>query len=117
MMVMILLVGCRAGCSVIVAVWCDFFLFSFATRAGSPQQREPITLGPCYLAHPSQLPVGGNRSTRGKPTTFGRALTILFSHEDWFRIHIKMTLLGIELGTLEVKGEWSDHYTTEAPVW
>ena len=26
-----------------------------------------------------------------------------------------MTLLGIELGTLEVKGEWSDHYTTEAP--
>ena len=48
--------------------------------------------------------------------TFGRALTILFSHEDWARIHIKMTLLGIELGTLEVKGEWSDHYTTEAPL-
>ena len=24
--------------------------------------------------------------------------------------------LGIELGTLEVKGEWSDHYTTEAPL-
>ena len=23
-----------------------FFLFSFATRAGSPQQREPITVGP-----------------------------------------------------------------------
>ena len=42
---------------------------------------------------------------------------MLFSHEDWVRIHIKMTfkmtLLGIELGTLEVKGEWSDHYTTE----
>ena len=27
-----------------------------------------------------------------------------------------MTLLGMELGTLEVKGEWSDHYTTEAPL-
>ena len=40
---------------------------------------------------------------------------MLFSHEDWVRIHIKVTLLGIELGTLEVKGEWSDHYTTEAP--
>ena len=40
---------------------------------------------------------------------------MLFSHEDWVRAHIKMTLLGIELGTLEVKGEWSDHYTTEAP--
>ena len=43
--------------------------------------------------------------------TFGRALTILFSHDDWVRIDIK-----IEPGTLEVKGEWSDHYTTEAPV-
>ena len=29
-----------------------FILFSFATRAGSPQQREPITLSPCYLTHP-----------------------------------------------------------------
>ena len=38
---------------------------------------------------------------------------MLFSHEDWVRIHIKMTLLGIELGTLEVKGQWSDHYATE----
>ena len=38
---------------------------------------------------------------------------MLFSHEDWVRVHIKMTLLGIELGTLEMKGEWSDHYTTE----
>ena len=32
-----------------------FLLFSFATRAGSPQQREPITVGPYYLTHPSQL--------------------------------------------------------------
>ena len=30
------------------------------------------------------------------------------------RTGFKSTLLGIELGTLEVKGEWSDHYTTEA---
>ena len=49
--------------------------------------------------------------TQRKPTTFGRALTVLFSREDWVRVHIKMTLLGIEPGTLEVKGEWSDHYT------
>ena len=52
----------------------------------------------------STFPVGGNRSTRRKRTTFGRALT-----------GFESTLLGIELGTLEVKGEWSDHYTTEAP--
>ena len=60
----------------------------------------------------STFPVGGNRSTRRKPTTFGRALSILLSHEDWVRVYLK---LGIEVGTLEVKGEWSDHYTTEAP--
>ena len=29
-----------------------FYLFSFATRAGSPQQREPITVGPYYQTHP-----------------------------------------------------------------
>ena len=40
---------------------------------------------------------------------------MLFSHEDWVPVHIKMTLMEIELRTLEVKGEWSDHYTTEAP--
>ena len=40
-----------------------FIYLAFATRAGSPQQREPITV------------------------TFGRALTLLFSHEDWVRVH------------------------------
>ena len=30
------------------------------------------------------------------------------------RTGFESTILGIELGTLEVKGEWSDHYTTEA---
>ena len=36
----------------------------------------------------STFPVGGNRSTRRKPMTFGRALTLLFSHEDWVRVHL-----------------------------
>ena len=31
-----------------------------------------------------------------------------------FESTLRRTLLGIESGTLEVKGEWSDHYTTEA---
>ena len=33
-------------------------LFSFTTRAGSPQQREPITVGPYYLSHPVNIPCG-----------------------------------------------------------
>ena len=35
-----------------------FILFSFATRAGSPQQREPITVGSYYLTHPVNFPCG-----------------------------------------------------------
>ena len=32
------------------------------------------------------------------------------------RTRFESISLGVELGTLEVKGEWSDHYTTEAPL-
>ena len=52
---------------------------------------------------PVNFRVGGNRSTRRKPTTFGRALTILFSHEDWVRVHIKMNLTGDR--TQNLRGE------------
>ena len=65
-----------------------FILFSLATGAGSPQKPGPITVGPYYLSHLSNFPVGGNWSTRRKPTTFGRALTILFSHEVWLQFHL-----------------------------
>ena len=30
----------------------------FATRAGSPQLREPITVGPYHLCHPVNIPCG-----------------------------------------------------------
>ena len=74
------------------------YLFSFATRAGSPQAHHVFHF-PCNsvsqllwtrINYPtlSTFPVGGNRSTRRKPTTFGRALTLLFSHEDWVRVHL-----------------------------
>ena len=36
-----------------------FFIYlTFATRAGTPQQREPITVGPCHLTHPVYFPCG-----------------------------------------------------------
>ena len=109
-------VGCL-GTVAIRTVWFFVFsffiyLFNFATRAGSPQQREPITVGPYYLPTLSTFPVGGNRSTRRKPTTFSRALTILFSHEDWVRVHIKMNLTGDR--TRNLRGErrvvWPLHH-------
>ena len=33
-------------------IYLFIYLFSFAQRGGSPQQREPITVGPYYLTHP-----------------------------------------------------------------
>jgi hypothetical protein len=45
-----------------------FIYLALPTRAGSPQQHMPITAcGPFYPTHPVNFPVGGNRSTRGKP--------------------------------------------------
>ena len=35
-----------------------YSLFGFATRAGSPQQREPITVGPYHLTLPVNFPCG-----------------------------------------------------------
>jgi hypothetical protein len=59
------------------------------------------------LTHPlSTFPVGGNRSTRRKPTTFGRALTdSIFSHESVAKV--KPTIS-------EVKGACSN--LTTAPL-
>ena len=94
----------------------SLFLFSFATRAGSPQQREPITVGP---NPPVNFPCG---STREKATTFSRTLTMFFSHKDWptlrwthkdwVRAYIKMNLTGD--WTLNLRGErrvvWPLHH-------
>ena len=72
------------------------YLFSFATRAGSPQQREPITVGPYYLTSLSTFPVGGNRSIRRKHTTRTEFKMNL-------KIHIKMNLTGDR--TQNLRGE------------
>ena len=92
-----------------------FIYLALPTRAGSPRQHMPITVGPFYLTPLSTFPVGGNRSTRGKPTTFGRALTLLFSHEDWVRVALRKYLVRFEPAASEVKGKCANHLATEAP--
>ena len=84
-------------------------LWSLATGAGSPQEREPITVGPYYLSHPVNSPCGREPEYPEKTHDFRQSVD--YTLFTW----VKSILLGIELGTLEVKGEWSDHYTTEAP--
>ena len=85
------------------------FYLAIATGAGLPQQREPITVGPYYLSHPVNFPCGRKPEYPEKTHDFRQSV-------DYFhmRTGFKSTLLGNELGTLEVKGEWSDHHTTEA---
>ena len=58
------------------------------------------------LIHPVNFLVRGNRSGRGKPTTFDRALT------DSFRI--SRSVARIEPTNSEVKGACSDDCNTEA---
>ena len=43
--------------------------------------------------------------------TFGRALSILFSDEDWVRVHIKMNLTGAR----NLRGERQSGLTTTPP--
>ena len=67
-----------------------FFIFYLALPQGQGHHNSMSQLLWARSTYPtlSNFPVGGNRSTRRKPTTFGRALTLLFSHEDWVRVHL-----------------------------
>ena len=81
-------------------------IFYLAQPQGQGHHNSVSQLLSALITYPtlSTFPVGGNRSTRRKPTTFGRALTTLLHMRTGF----ESTLLGIELRTLEVKGEWSE---------
>ena len=50
------------------------FLFSLATGAGSPQQREPITVGPYHLSHPVNFPCGGKPEYPEKTRDFRQSV-------------------------------------------
>ncbi len=58
----------------------------------------------------------GNRSTPEKTHDFQQSVDILFSHEDWVQVTLWDALLRIESATSELKSEWLNHFTTEAPV-
>ena len=57
-----------------------FILLDLPTRAGSPQQHKPITVGPFYLTHPVNFPCGRKPEYPGKTHDFGRALTFYSFH-------------------------------------
>ena len=49
------------------------------------------------------FPCGRKPEYPEKTTTFDRALTVPFSHEDWVRVHIKVNLTGDR--TRNLRGE------------
>ena len=82
----------------------SFFLFYLASPQEQGHHNSVSQLPWARITYPlSTFPVGGNRSTRRKPTNFGRVLTKLFSPEDWARVHIKVNLTGDR--TRNLRGE------------
>jgi hypothetical protein len=109
----------------IEVLWYDrvFYLFIYLfiylalpTRAGSPQQHMPITVGPLTLTHPVNFPCGRKPEYQGKTHDFRRSVDfLLFSHEDWVRVALRKYLVRFEPAASEVKGKCANHLATEAP--
>ena len=69
------------------------------------------------LTHPVNFPVGGNRSARRKPTTFGRVLTNFFHMSGALgSSNIEKVLAENRTRNLRDEGRGSDHCATEAPT-
>ena len=95
-----------------------FILFSFVTRAGSPQQRELITVGRYYLTHSVNFPCGRKPEYPEKTHDFRQSVDYTFFHmRTRFESTLRWTLEVKGEWILEVKGEWSDHYTTKVLIF
>jgi hypothetical protein len=94
-----------------------FIYLALPTRAGSPQQHMPITVGPFYLTHPVNFPCGRKPEYPGKTHDFRQSVDfLLFSHEDWVRVALRKYLVRFEPAASEVKGKCANHLATEAPI-
>ena len=96
------------------------FILASSTGAGSPQQRGPVfqALGPYYLSLPVNFP--RRRKPEYPEKTHDFRQSVDYTHftrglgsSPPYRGSNSEPLM---LGTLEGKGELSDHYTTEAPL-
>ena len=62
-----------------------FYLFIYLalpTRAGSPRQHMPITVGPFYLTHPVNFPCGRKPEYPGKTHDFRQSV-------DFYSFHMR----------------------------
>ena len=98
------------------SLWCSFSICAKQTFYLTQMFFLAITI--CYRIHSMCFPVGRNTILGfcgGNPRLSTERRLLLFSHEGWVRIAFRNSAW--EPATLEVKGEWSNHYTTEAPLF
>ena len=93
-----------------------FILLDLPTRAGSPQQHKPITVGPFFLPNPPcQLSLWEETGVPGENPRLRQSVDfLLFSHEDWVRVALRKYLVRFEPAASEVKGKCANHLATEA---
>jgi hypothetical protein len=66
-----------------------FIYLALPTRAGSPQQPMPITVGPFYLTHPVNFPCGRKPEYQGKTHDFWQSV-------DFYSFHMGLDSSRIE---------------------
>ena len=94
-----------------------FILLDLPTRAGSPQQHKPITVGPFLPNPPCQLSLWEETGVPGENPRLRQSVDfLLFSHEDWVRVALRKYLVRLEPAASEVKGKCANHLATEPPL-
>ena len=90
-----------------------FIYLALPTRAGSPQQHMPITVGPFCLTHPVNFPCGRKPEYPEETHDFRQSVDFYsFSHEDWVRVALRKFSLRLEPAASEVKGKCANHLAT-----
>ena len=95
-------------------VYCLLFIVYLAlpTRAGSPQQHMPITVGPFCLTHPVNFPCGRKSEYPEETHDFRQSVDFYSSHEDWVRVALRKFSLRLKPAASEVKGKCANHLAT-----
>lgn len=87
--------------TVYTKVFIFFNLFSFATRVGSAQQREPIIVGPYCLTHPVNFPCQRKPDYLGETYDFQQSVDLYFLIYGMDSSHIEKTRVGFTEGGTE----------------
>jgi hypothetical protein len=74
--------GLGNGVGLYLGEWNLFIYLALPTRAGSPQQHMPITVGPFYLTHPVNFPCGRKPEYPGKTHDFRQSV-------DFYSFHMR----------------------------